>query len=441
MKPLSSLLIIASSFALSLSAQPLKKQEVTTAQAQIWHDWQTKLQQSTSPLSVLYRTPLPTLDQPAVGRLALPSQLEPEATMPYYIGVKGSAPKPGYPLFLYLHGSGPADQEWTTSLAWAQRFDDAPSLYVIPQMPRPVGDWYRWYQQSKQWAWEQILTYALASPHVDANRLYVMGISEGGYGSQRLSAFYADYWAGAGPMAAGEPLQNAPAENLQHVAFSLLTGSEDAGFGRNLITREAAHTFDSLQDAHPQSFVHRIALQSGRGHGIDYTPTTSWLKAYRRNPRPKAFLWENFPMGGRYRRGFYNLRVDSLPRLAEVSPLSPGATNDYDGRSPRFFHSVRIQHNVVHLDVQAVRYEVAAREPNWGIPTKFHRTFSPAQSGSYTIFLDDSLVDLDRPVTIVVNGRTVSRNRVKRDARWLRESLDLFHDPERLFPAAISVQL
>ena len=71
---------------------------------------------------------------------------------------------------------------------------------------------------------------AMASPNINPNRIYVFGISEGGYGSQRLASYYADYWAGAGPMAGGEPLRNAPAENCQHIAFSLLTGSQDYGF-------------------------------------------------------------------------------------------------------------------------------------------------------------------------------------------------------------------
>ena len=62
------------------------------------------------------------------------------------------------------------------------------------------GDYYRWWQVAKQFAWEKLIRQALVEGNVDANRLYVFGISEGGYGSQRLASFYADYWAAAGPM-------------------------------------------------------------------------------------------------------------------------------------------------------------------------------------------------------------------------------------------------
>jgi len=161
----------------------------------------------------------------------LPEALEKNAVMPYYYGVKGNAAGK-LPLFLYLHGSGPKEQEWATGLILGNRFQDGPSRYFIPQIPNE-GDYYRWWQVAKQFAWEKLIRQALVEDNVDANRLYVFGISEGGYGSQRLASFYADYWAAAGPMAGGEPLKNAPVENCANIGFSFLTGADDTGFYRN----------------------------------------------------------------------------------------------------------------------------------------------------------------------------------------------------------------
>ena len=441
MIPLKTLFVALCCTPLLAAAQELSLQEVPAAQRYIWQNWQQQMQCSNSAFSILQKASLPSLEQPASESVLLPKQLEEHAELQYYVGTKGEQPKDRYPLFLYLHGSGPAEQEWAAGLSLARQFDDAPSLYVIPKMPNPSGEWYRWYQQSKQWAWEEMLKQAMASPNINPNRIYVFGISEGGYGSQRLAAYYADYWAGAGPMAGGEPLRNAPAENCQHIAFSLLTGSLDNGFGRNLITNVAKETFDKLEQQYPNTFNHRIELQQGRDHGINYNPTTSWLKAFHRNPRPKDFLWENFPMGGRYRSGFYNLRVDEFPKLPEVAANSPGATNDYDGRSPRYFHRLRINKNEVHLTVQEVEYSITEREPGWGIPMRFKRSYTPAKSGAYTIFLDSTLVDLSQPVKVWVNDKKVFEGKLKCDAKYIKESLELFHDPERLFPAAVQVKL
>jgi hypothetical protein len=229
---------------------------------------------------------LDTLSSASTGYWKLPDSLEPNAVMPYYWGMKGTDEIGNeLPLFLYLHGSGPKEREWSTGLNICRNFDDAPSVYFIPQIPNE-GEYYRWWQKAKQFAWEKLLRQSLLLGKIDPNRVYVFGISEGGYGSQRLASFYADYWAAAGPMAGGEPLKNAPAENCSNFAFSLRTGDKDTGFYRNTLTGYVREAFDSLAHQHPGYFTHKIELIPGMGHSIDYRPTTPWLKQYVRNPYP-----------------------------------------------------------------------------------------------------------------------------------------------------------
>ena len=98
----------------------------------------------------------------------LPEVLEKNAVMPYYYGAKGNA-EGKLPLFLYLHGSGPKEQEWATGLILGNRFQDGPSLYFIPQIPNE-GDYYRWWQVAKQFAWEKLIRQALVEGNVDANQ-------------------------------------------------------------------------------------------------------------------------------------------------------------------------------------------------------------------------------------------------------------------------------
>ena len=85
------------------------------------------------------------LDSLSKGRscsVVLPTELEPDATMNFYLGVKGEKADKGYPVIIYLHGSGPREAEWATGLKLALRFDDSPSMYIIPQIPNE-GGWYR----------------------------------------------------------------------------------------------------------------------------------------------------------------------------------------------------------------------------------------------------------------------------------------------------------
>ena len=190
--------------------------------AMVWRAWCEAFTQTRTDLVL----PAPdSLSAAQAHAWPLPASLEPNATMPFYFGAKGQRPESGYPLFLYLHGSGPKAQEWSIGLQLAQSFEDAPSLYFVPQIPNE-GQWYRWWQRSKQVAWDALLRQALVRQDVNPRRLYVFGISEGGYGSQRLASFYADYLAAAGPMAGGEPLKNAPAENLSNTALPLPTAAK-----------------------------------------------------------------------------------------------------------------------------------------------------------------------------------------------------------------------
>lgn len=385
----------------------------------VWKAWQTAN-------SRFAEEKLPEMDSLAAGKSfqwQIPEELEPKATMPFYWGYKGDKPTAGYPCFLYLHGSGSKVQEWATGLALGKRFADAPSVYFIPQIPNE-GQWYRWWQKGKQFVWDKLLRQTLLRNDINANRLYVFGISEGGYGSQRLASFYADYWAAAGPMAGGEPLKNAPAENLANTAFSLRTGAKDKGFYRDKLTRYTAEALDSLENLNPAAFRHHVELIPGYGHAIDYTPTTPWLSHFTRNPWPKHFIWEDFDMDGLHRKGFYNLMVNERP-----------------DKALRTRYDVNITDNVVTLAVENVVYETVETDPVYGIELKFSRKYTPARSGKITLFLNEHLVDLSRPVTVMLNGRRVFQGIVRMKLENMLHATSVFYDPERLYPAAIQIEL
>ena len=395
----------------------IKKANVAKYQQAVWQLWQKA--NAASNEEKLPR--LRPLQEASTGSWKLPEELEPHATLPFYWGSKSDNGTQPYPLFIYLHGSGSKNAEWRTGLKLCQRFDDAPSAYFIPQIPN-TGDYYRWWQKAKQYAWEKLLRLALASGEVDPNRVFFFGISEGGYGSQRLASFYADYLAGAGPMAGGEPLKNAPAENCANIAFSLRTGAIDYGFFRNKLTGYTREAFDSLAAKHPQQYKHHIELVPGRGHAIDYSPTTPWLKEFTRNPYPKDVYWEDFEMDGVHRRGFYNIAVAERP--------------DKDLRT---YYEMHIEGNEIDLRVSNVAYTTT--EAQSGIELKFSRSYTPATSGKFTIYLCPELVDLNKKVTLRVNGKQVFKGKVKADLKNMVNSCATFYDPCRVYPAAIEVDL
>lgn len=362
-----------------------------------------------------------SLSKANVTTWTLPDSLEPNAKMNFYLGVKGDMPKDGYPVFLYLHGSGPREHEWANGLRLAKMFQDGPSMYIVPQIPQE-GAWYRWWQRSKQWTWERILRILMSMPEVDKNRIYVFGISEGGYGSQRLASFYADYWAAAGPMAGGEPLINAPVENLAHVPLSFLTGDKDFMFYRHLLTKTTGEKLDSMQRLFPNEYKHRVELIPDKGHSIDYTPTTPWLARHKRNAQPRHFIWENLEMDGLKRNAFYNLQV-----LEET-----------DAYRTRYEFTVNAD-NSIDIKVDGVKYNATWKDPHWGIDMLFSKDLTPAQHGHLRIFLSDQLVDLKKKVTVRINGKQVFCGKVKSSKKTRKLSQELWGDPMRDFKHAVEV--
>lgn len=398
----------------------LRWRNVESQRAQVWkawceanHEFEEEKLPSLRPL-----TDADTLLWP------LPQTLEPNALMPYYYGTKGDKPATGWPLFLYLHGSGPKEREWSTGYVLCSRFADAPSCYFIPQIPNE-GAYYRWWQRAKQFAWERLLRQAFVDGDVDPLRVYLFGISEGGYGSQRLASFYADYLA-AGPMAGGEIPSDAPAENCGHIGFSLLTGANDFMFARHLLTARTHELFDSLQRCYPTEYRHRIELIPGRGHGIDYSPMTPWLSHFTRVVNPKHFVWEDYPMDGIYRRGFYNIAVHE---------------RDTTSGNERTRYEMSIKDNTIELTIERVAYEATQREPHWGIPIKHRKHYTPATEGKFTLYLSDDMVDLKKKVMLSVNGKQIYHGKLKADIRHMVNSCATFFDPVRVYTTAIEIEL
>lgn len=395
---------------------------VPAARAAVWDVWKKTVNNYEEEKLI----PLGDLEDRNVGKWKLPASLEPNAVMPYYFGInRNNLTLNGrkLPLFLYMHGSGDKNSEWETGIGLSLHRFYNPGVYMVPQIPN-TGEYYRWAIQSKQWAWEKLLRLAFLNDTIDANRIYFFGISEGGYGSQRLASFYADYLAGAGPMAGGEPLKNAPMENLANIAFSLRTGADDTGFGRNILTQKALETANELEAAHPGYYNHFIEVIPGYGHGIDYAPTTPWLAKYKRNPHPKYFYWENYEMYGRYRDCFYNLRVN------ETSSTNANERSCYE---------MSIDNNVVTLNIEKVKYTTTYSLG--GIEMYFSKQYTNAKKGNVTLFLNEELFDLSQPVKIILNGEEIFNSTVSTNIKTLIESCALFYDPERLFPAAIDIDI
>jgi hypothetical protein len=100
---------------------------------------------------------------------------------------------------------------------------------------------------------------------------------------------------------------------------------------------------------------------------------------------------------------------------------------------------VQIADNVITLTVQNVEYTTI--EEIYGIPMMFSKKYTPATKGNVTLFLNEQLFDLDKPVKVVVNGKEAYNGMVKPSLKAMAESCAEYFDPERVFPASVDVTI
>lgn len=360
------------------------------------------------------------------GTLACPPE-----TMPYFLVRKGERPAAGWPLFFQMHGGGSTDDKLSGPHGWEVNTHDwhvqlkvvdrllPDGLYFVPRMANDNRG--RWWMRHNQVAFDRVLRCALLYLDVDPTRLYLMGISEGAYGTEALLPFFADRFAGGCSMAGG----SGPGErfrNLLHTALRNDVGENDTMFGRVTLATQQQAMLDELQAADPTGFPHQLNVQQGRGHGIDYRPGPKWLAERRRVARPTALYWYGFALDGERRRDFGWLGLTALPEQDT-------------------WITARIDRATGSMAITAQMNPAGQSEsPVYAAPRLLVER-QPLTGGQLIVWLDDDLLDLDRDVTITLNGERAFAGRVRRSSAVVADTTVRFGDPLRVFAARIELPL
>jgi predicted peptidase len=131
-----------------------------------------------------------------------------------------------WPLVLFLHGRGESNGPLSLVAKWgpprfAQRGDDLPFILVSPQCPRDG----RWSDETRQKQLDMLLKSLSKSHRVDQKRIYLTGLSMGGYGSWTLAANHPDRFAAVVPVCGGgDPME---ADKLKSLPIWVFHGDQD----------------------------------------------------------------------------------------------------------------------------------------------------------------------------------------------------------------------
>lgn len=128
--------------------------------------------------------------------VAVNSKVRYLAFLPKTYSAKGAP----VPLIIFLHGSGERGTDLNKVKAWgppalAEKDPDFPFMVVSPQAPD--GEWFHADQL------KGMIDEVLAKYNVDRSRVYLTGLSMGGYGAWDLAIRYPSYFAAVAPICGG----------------------------------------------------------------------------------------------------------------------------------------------------------------------------------------------------------------------------------------------
>ncbi len=304
--------------------------------------------------------------------------------------VFGETPATGHSLWISMHGGGNApaqvnDRQWTNQIGL---YEPAEGIYIAPRAP--TDTWNLWHEGHIDPMFQRLIDDFVALRGVDPDRVYLMGYSAGGDGVWQLAPRMADRFAAASMMA-GHP-NEASLLGLRNLPFAIFMGGDDAAYNRNRIAAEKGAELDRLEAADPGGYVHRVRIYEGLGHWMQRKDAEAvpWMAGFRRNPWPKKVVWQQDDV---VHHRFYWLRVPEASAIEERALMTAtvvGQEIRLDGKVPP------------------------------GIQLR----------------LSDALLDLDKPVRVLVAGREVFDGPVPRRASVVVESLS-----ERLDPSAVATAL
>lgn len=149
-----------------------------------------------------------------------------------------------YPLVIFLHGSGERGNDNEAQLKWGvmnfatdQNMVLHPAIVIAPQCP----DKMQWSNFSRGKGTDQILQptpsktmellmelihQAIKNLPVDTNRIYITGLSMGGFGTYDAIERYPQLFAAAVPVCGGGDVSKAA--TIAHIPIWIFLGSEDA---------------------------------------------------------------------------------------------------------------------------------------------------------------------------------------------------------------------
>lgn len=310
----------------------------------------------------------------------------------------------GRRLFISMHGGGGTtpevnDQQWRNQI---RLYQPEEGVYLAPRAP--TNSWNLWHEAHIDAFFDRIIEDAVIFEGVDPDRVYLMGYSAGGDGVYQVGPRMADRWAAAAMMA-GHPNEAQPL-SLRNTPFAIHMGENDSAYKRNEVARAWGERLATLQREDPAGYVHVTKLHAGKGHWMDRedAEAVAWMSGFVRTPWPERVVW--------FQDDVTHTRLSWL----QVAPEDRVAGSTLIARVERSAES------------QTIRIERASG-------------FGERTSLDLTILLHDALLDLERPVRVVMDDEVLFEGVAARTIASITTSLKERGDVRLAASARVTVSL
>ena len=318
----------------------------------------------------------------------------PEYPGKYLITVPDSAKNKPTPLLIGLHGGGKGTGDFNNiPIMYGKALSSVNWITAFPEVIKK--EFTAWNMEREERFVMELIEEIKRTYKVDTNKIYLSGHSMGGYGTWAIGGHYADVFAAINPNSGGifvtnqkDGLQPGVVPNLKNTAiyFYHADGDKQTSVESD---RRAERMLKELKEKYgPYDYIYKeIKANNHKGPG-NIQQILTWMYEKKRNPYPKLVIWEPFRP---YKKYFYWLKCDNV-----------------DGWGQRI--EAKIEGNKIALK---------------------------GSTAGVTVFLNEKLVDLTKPVILEVDGKEKFNGDVPYSIIALVETIDAHKDPEMYFVAKI----
>ena len=316
-------------------------------------------------------------------------------------------PTKGYGLVVCLHGAGFTGEAYLER--WQARLGEN---YVLACPTAPMGAWFT------RGAEELVLATIRSVQrryHIDPDRIFLTGMSNGGIGAWVIGMHDAPLFAGIAPMASGLDNVLMPfLANLRATPIYIIHGAKDQVMPVELsrtITKELTrlgypYVYREHDREHPMAGGHYFPRE-------ELPELVTWLNAQRRNPLPTRVT---VVREASHFQPFGWVRIDGTDAIAAFSEDLVGKRDD----RIMWREYARLDASIVapnRIEVQADRVQ------------------------RFSLFLNEQLIDASKPLVVLTNGQVSFESPVTPSLEILLRQARLRQDSRQLFPIHLAIQV